>query len=432
MLVAQMHNFQKKTAWRIAIVSLTLAAVASPLAWYVQRKNAEEGAVALAFEESQHLLEEHALAFMPDAKDKQTRALHASEAITGARFDLAEIYDSQGEKLAAATTARGELIKSQIPTHVRPTYEASFYERLRLSDGHWVLRIFIPVRLPLQDVRAPIMGYFEGVRVVPQWQQDQMSSGALTVAALVALAALLCGGVIYPVVVSLVRDNQSKAEDLFLAHLSMIEALGRAIAKRDSDTGAHNYRVAWIATCIAEKLDLDNNAMRSLIAGSFLHDVGKIGIPDTILLKPGKLTEAEMEIMRTHVTQGEDIVAGIEALDHAYAVVSGHHEKWNGSGYPRQLRGEEIPLPARIFAVADVFDALCSKRPYKAPLAFSDVIEHLEKNTNSHFDPTVINVFLPMAREIYDRLAVSSEQDCKALLETKMRSHFYLPRQGGG
>lgn len=106
----------------------------------------------------------------------------------------------------------------------------------------------------------------------------------------------------------------------------MMESLGRAIAKRDSDTGAHNYRVAWIAAGIAEAMGLSGSAMQALIAGSFLHDVGKIGIPDAILLKPGKLDENEFVIMRTHVEQGEQIVTGMGWLDGANAVVAGHHE----------------------------------------------------------------------------------------------------------
>lgn len=101
-------------------------------------------------------------------------------------------------------------------------------------------------------------------------------------------------------------------------------------------------------------------------------------IPDAILLKPGKLDDAEMEIMRTHVAQGEEVVTGMGWLDGANAVVAGHHEKWNGSGYPRQLKAEQIPLAARIFAVADVFDALCSKRPYKEPMGFEAVMAILE------------------------------------------------------
>ena len=204
----------------------------------------------------------------------------------------------------------------------------------------------------------------------------------------------------------------------------MMEALGRAIAKRDSDTGAHNYRVALISAQIAEHMGFDDHAMQSLIAGAFLHDVGKIAIPDAILLKPGKLNEEEFSIMRTHVGQGEEIVTGMGWLDGANAVVAAHHEKWNGQGYPRHLQGEAIPLSARIFAVADVFDALCSKRPYKAPMSFEAVMNILEQDTGSHFDPQVMAVFRPMAKGIHLSLIEAPEEEMRDLLEQRVRRHF--------
>jgi HD-GYP domain-containing protein (c-di-GMP phosphodiesterase class II) len=228
------------------------------------------------------------------------------------------------------------------------------------------------------------------------------------------------------VVVHLSADNERKTREVLDSHISMMEALGRAIAKRDSDTGAHNYRVAWIAARIAERMGLMGSTMQALIAGSFLHDVGKIGIPDAILLKPGRLDDAEFVVMRTHVEQGEEIVTGMGWLDGANAVVAGHHEKWNGTGYPRNIKGEEIPLAARIFAVADVFDALCSKRPYKDPMGFEEAMSILEKDTGSHFDPSVMEVFRPMADEIFNRLANRSESDARKLLEDLVRSHFEM------
>jgi HD-GYP domain-containing protein (c-di-GMP phosphodiesterase class II) len=164
--------------------------------------------------------------------------------------------------------------------------------------------------------------------------------------------------------------------------------------------------------------------MQALIAGSFLHDVGKIGIPDAILLKPGKLDATEWVTMRTHVDQGEEIVTGMGWLDGANSVVAAHHEKWDGSGYPRQLGGDAIPLSARIFAVADVFDALCSKRPYKEPMGFEAAIAILEQDTGSHFDPSVMAVFRPMAHDTFHRLASSSENDARQLLEDRVRQHF--------
>jgi len=416
-----MNSFNRRTAVRIAAVSILLAMIASPIAWFVTREGTEEATVSLAIEESKRLLQHFDAAELagPDAAD---HALQAARVFTGGLFDIAEIYDRRGGKLAEAMTGDGAAVESVLPGHGVPKYAEAFYDSMRLPDGRWVMRIFVPLQ---QDVAgAPITGYFEGVRIMPDWQRQQMLANALTAALMVGLASLLCGAVIYPVVVHLSADNAQKAREVLDSHISMMEALGRAIAKRDSDTGAHNYRVALISAQIAESLGFDDNAMQSLIAGSFLHDVGKIGIPDAILLKPGKLDAQEFEIMRTHVCQGEEIVTGMGWLDGANAVVASHHEKWNGQGYPRRLLGEAIPLSARIFAVADVFDALCSKRPYKAPMTFEAVMEILEKDTGSHFDPQVMAAFRPMAGEIHRALVGASEEIVRELLERRVRRHF--------
>jgi HD-GYP domain-containing protein (c-di-GMP phosphodiesterase class II) len=420
-----MNTFQKRTAIRIAAVSILLASLASPVAWLVARENAEEGIVSLAIEESGRMLHHHNAVHLsgPDAIEHATAA---AKTIAGGLFDIAEIYDSQGKKLAESLTQEGESIESSLPKHGAPNYVAESYESLKLPGDLWVLRVFVPLRDSATDMSRPITGYFEGVRVVPKWQSEQIFSSSLSIALMVCLASLLCGAVLYPVVVRLSADNERKGREVLDSHISMMEALGRAIAKRDSDTGAHNYRVAWISASIAEQMGIAGSAMQSLIAGSFLHDVGKIGIPDAILLKPGKLDEAEFVIMRTHVAQGEEIVTGMGWLDGANAVVAGHHEKWNGSGYPRRLEGENIPLSARIFAVADVFDALCSKRPYKEPMGFDAAMAILDKDTGSHFDPGVMAVFRPMARPIFDRLVSCSERDTKKLLEERVRQHFEM------
>ena len=420
-----MNTFQKRTAIRIAAVSILLASLASPVAWLVARENAEEGIVSLAIEESGRLLH-HYDAINLSGVQASEHATLAAKTIVGGLFDIAEIYDRQGQKLAESMTQEGQAVESSLPPHGAPNYVAASYDSLKLPNDLWVLRVFVPLRDSATDMSLPITGYFEGVRVVPKWQSEQIFSSSLSVALMVCLASLLCGAVLYPVVVRLAADNERKGREVLDSHISMMEALGRAIAKRDSDTGAHNYRVAWISASIAEQLGITGSAMQSLIAGSFLHDVGKIGIPDAILLKPGKLDEAEFVIMRTHVAQGEEIVTGMGWLDGANAVVAGHHEKWNGSGYPRRLAGENIPLSARIFAVADVFDALCSKRPYKEPMGFDDAMAILEKDTGSHFDPSVMAVFRPMARPIFDRLASCSESDTKKLLEDRVRQHFEM------
>ena len=420
-----MNTFQKRTAIRIVAVSILLASLASPIAWWVARENAEKGIVSLAMEESRRLLH-HYDAINLSGSQAGEHATLAAKTIVGGLFDIAEIYDSKGLKLAESMTKEGQAVESSVPPHGTPHYVAASYDSLKLPGDLWVLRVFVPVRNSATDMRLPITGYFEGVRVVPKWQSEQIFSSSLSVALMVCLASLLCGGVLYPVVVRLSADNERKAREVLDSHISMMEALGRAIAKRDSDTGAHNYRVAWISASMAEHMGITGSAMQALIAGSFLHDVGKIGIPDAILLKPGKLDEAEFVIMRTHVAQGEEIVTGMGWLDGANAVVAGHHEKWNGTGYPRQLAGDAIPLSARIFAVADVFDALCSKRPYKEPMGFDAAMAILEKDTGSHFDPAVMAVFRPMARSIFDRLSNCSESDTKKLLEDRVRQHFEM------
>ncbi len=416
-----MNVFNKRAAQRIALVSLILAAIVTPIAWLIITENAENAVVSLAMEESRRLLR-HFDALELAGPEAAQKAAKAVTTLSGGLFDIAELYDRDGEKLSESHTDLGVEVESLLPGHNRPTYTTASYESIRIRD-QWALRVFIPLRI----VEAgAITGYFEGVRIVPAWQRAEIHWAALKMALIACLASLLCGAAIYPIVVKLSAENLRKTLEVLDSHISMMDALGRAIAKRDSDTGAHNYRVAWVAARIGEELGLSGSPMQALIAGSFLHDVGKIGIPDAILLKPGGLDDVEMAIMRTHVSQGVEIVKGMGWLDGAHEVVAGHHEKWDGSGYPRQLAGTAIPLAARIFALADVFDALLSKRPYKAVMSFELVMEILHKDTGTHFDPSVVAAFDRIAGEIRKELQDASENDARALLEGQIRKHFTI------
>ncbi len=420
-----MNQFNRRAARRIAAVSALMTAIVAPIAWFAATESAEEEVVALAMEESQKFLR-HYEAFDLTGEVASTHAQEAAKTIAGGIFDIVEIYDRQGRKLAEAVTEAGERIEVSLPKHGQPTYTESSYQSLELADNFWILRVFVPLRGSAAGQGGPITGYFEGVRAVPEWQRQQIRDTAFAAALIAGLAALLCGALIYPIVVRLSADNERKTLEVLDSHIAMMEALGRAIAKRDSDTGAHNYRVAWIASRIGEALGFSGSQMQALIAGSFLHDVGKIGIPDAILLKPGRLDDEEMEIMRTHVSLGEEIVRGMGWLDGAHEVVAAHHEKWDGSGYPRRLAGEAIPLAARIFAVADVFDALSSKRPYKEPLPFERVMAILREGAGSHFDPRIIHLFEELVEEIREKLRDGSETTARALLEARIRQHFAL------
>jgi HD-GYP domain-containing protein (c-di-GMP phosphodiesterase class II) len=285
-----------------------------------------------------------------------------------------------------------------------------------------VVRVFVPLR----EQGQAISGYVEGTRLVPQWQVAQIRADAFKIAWLVGLAVCAVGAALCPLVFVLFSVQQRRAKEVLTSHISMMEALGRAIAKRDSDTSAHNYRVAWISANLAQEVGLHGGRMQALIAGSFLHDVGKIGIPEAILNKPDRLNETEMAIMRTHVSMGEEMVAGEGWLVGGQAVVAGHHEKWDGSGYPRGLSGDEIPLVARIFAIADVFDTLCSKRPYKDPMTFDQVMQVLHAESGQHFDPHLVKVFSSLASSLYKTLTTASEDDLRAKLERMVEKHFVL------
>ncbi|MEM6429222.1 MAG: HD-GYP domain-containing protein [Deinococcota bacterium] len=173
-----------------------------------------------------------------------------------------------------------------------------------------------------------------------------------------------------------------------------IHALGLVLEYRDDDTKGHTDRVTELCLRIADALMLDDNACDALRRGAYLHDIGKIAIPDAILRKPGNLNEAEWVLMRTHTMIGYEFVQNLSFLPQAARdVVLYHHEKYDGTGYPHGLSGQDIPLLARIFAVADVYDALISLRPYKAAWQHDDAMGEIRKMSGTHFDPEVVTVF---------------------------------------
>lgn len=172
--------------------------------------------------------------------------------------------------------------------------------------------------------------------------------------------------------------------------------LAKAGEYRDSDTGNHIFRIAHYSRLIAKGIGMNTEYCDLIEYASPMHDVGKIGIPDHILLKPGKLNQNEWVIMRTHSEMGFEILAGSNSkyMQMGATIALHHHEKYNGMGYPRGLAGDDIPLEARIVAVADVFDALTSIRPYKTPWALHRALDFLKEESGKHFDPACINAFI--------------------------------------
>lgn len=192
---------------------------------------------------------------------------------------------------------------------------------------------------------------------------------------------------------------------LHLSNESVLDALLSALNARDTETEGHTERVAGYTMEIADKMGLPSEDMYHIERGAWLHDIGKIGIPDRILLKPGKLTDEEWVEMRKHPLIGYQMCAKIEMFRQVSQIVLHHHEAWDGGGYPDKLAGEEIPLGARIFAIADTLDAMRSDRPYRAALPFSAAYEEIIKNSGRQFDPEIVKVFvsIPEARWEYIR-----------------------------
>lgn len=192
--------------------------------------------------------------------------------------------------------------------------------------------------------------------------------------------------------------EQSNIE-LLQAYDATIEGWSRALDLRDKETEGHTRRVTSMALLLGKKLGLSDKELQYMRWGGLLHDIGKMAIPDRILLKPDTLTSEEWQVMRQHPSYALHMLSPIQYLKPALEIPYCHHERWDGSGYPRGLKGEEIPLVARIFAVADVFDGLTSDRPYRARWDEAHAIEYIRRNAGSDFDPQVVNVFLQIADE---------------------------------
>lgn len=184
-----------------------------------------------------------------------------------------------------------------------------------------------------------------------------------------------------------------------------LQSLVTAIEAKDSYTQQHSSRVTALAAMIATQMGLSEAELTSLRFAGSLHDIGKIGVPDNILTKPGRLTEEEYEAIKGHSTKGEGIISHIGLLPREKALILHHHERWDGNGYPDGLAGEQIPLLARIIAVADTFDAMTSDRPYRDGLPIEAAIEEIGANSGTQFDPVVVNSFMEIVEESDDLLA---------------------------
>lgn len=203
---------------------------------------------------------------------------------------------------------------------------------------------------------------------------------------------------------------RERTKELCDTRLEIIRRLGRAAEYRDNETGLHIIRMSKFSQALGRAAGMSEHEADLLLNASPMHDIGKIGIPDRILLKPGKFEPDEWEIMKTHAAIGAQLLAGhdSELMQVASEIAYTHHEKWDGTGYPRGLRGDDIPLVGRIVALSDVFDALTSERPYKRAWPVEEAVTYIRDNAGKHFDPTLAKCFdqvLPEIIQIRDKYA---------------------------
>ena len=234
----------------------------------------------------------------------------------------------------------------------------------------------------------------------------------------IVLARVMTHLALYDQTRELERMVALRTAELEKTRQQIIRRLGRASEFKDNETGNHVIRMSHYSRLIAQAVGMGKESVELLFHAAPMHDVGKIGIPDSVLLKPGKLNDAEWNIMRKHPEIGGEIIGDHhdDLLRTARIVALTHHEKWDGSGYPKQLKGEEIPLTGRIVSLADVFDALTSERPYKRAWSSEDAVHLIEENAGTHFDPALIQPFKSVLPEIL-KIKDQYTEECGALTD---------------
>ena len=292
------------------------------------------------------------------------------------------------------------------------------YRLLFATDGERALQVAREQRpdLVLLDIMMPHM---DGYAVCCALKADA-ATASIPVIFITALddsqdetAGFDVGGVDYltkpvspPVVRARVRTHLSlvRMDELRETRLQIVQRLGRAAEYKDNETGLHVIRVSHFSQLLALAAGCSPAWAEDLLNAAPMHDVGKIGIPDAVLRKPGPLDAAEWDTMRRHPEIGAEIIgehpSGVLQL--AREIALAHHEKWDGSGYPRGLAGEAIPLSARIVAIADVFDALTTRRPYKEPWPVQEAMNHIAAQAGKHFDPALVALFAPLLPQLLE------------------------------
>lgn len=423
-------SLNRQLALRLGLGGMVIAALLGAATFAYEMERIDDAFVGEAVEESRLLAQvlppRLDAAAAPRVREVLARFLRERRDSKG-HFAGAEVYAPDRTSLAEAIADDDGRLAQAVDRsgHVFPEPGESWYDK-HVVGGE----LYLLVMTGLASPDGAPLGYFEGIYHVSRARVAAASRMGLRTSVLVILSVLATSGLLYPVIIRLNRSLLQRSRDLLYANLGAIEMLGNAVAMRDSDTNSHNYRVTLYALRLAEAAGLGAAAVRSLLKGAFLHDVGKLAIPDAILLKPGKLDDDEFRVMKTHVGQGRALVERFEWLRDAADVVGHHHEKYDGGGYPAGLAGESIPLTARIFAIADVFDALTSKRPYKEALPVAKATAIMAAGRGSHFDPALLDLFFSMAEGLHGEFGGREDEGLRHALAVDTLRYFATALEG--
>ena len=415
-----MPHIKRIVIIRLFIGWLMISALTAVTIYWIESRRIDEAIIALAANESQHFA----------AESIDTRTIRPAE-LAVLRQQAAEFvrnsyvsikgYDHEGRVVFDVKNDAFESLRNAVSAHPFrfPRDDVPHFRKLVVGG-----ETLVQVQRPLKNTTGTIAGHIEAVFVVKPDDLARLNDDLKYFLVTTLLCVLLTTLLLYPIIITLNRKLIRFSDKVIKGNLEIVTVLGAAIAKRDSDTGDHNYRVTLYAIHLAEALGIEEVDMRALILGAFLHDVGKIGIQDSILLKPASLSEEEIAIMRTHVQLGMGIIQTSEWLQAARDVIECHHEHYDGSGYLKGLRGENIPLAARIFCIVDVFDALTSKRPYKDAWTVEDALALLQQESGRHFDPQLVLIFEGIAAALYHQFGRATETELNAILRQLVKRHY--------
>lgn len=427
-----LHTFVHRTLIiRLVALGIGLSLVMGAGVLLMERDRVSREAIAVAVDRLA-LFSGRNEALLADPDQLDADALHQAvldfsatrTPIQSGAFAFIGIYDLKGAKVIDFYNETHDHLSAvkeaqQASPLLIPDRGAPRYEIVRIAG-----RPYLKSALPLSNSSGQNVGIINGFFAFSPETIKAFRMRGLRAMIGAMLIVLITTAVIYPVVLKLTKRITRFSVRLLEANLDTLETLGSAIAQRDSDTNAHNYRVTIYAARLGEELNLPAQTMRTLIKGAFLHDVGKIGVPDEVLLKPGRLDDDEYEIMKTHVDHGCDIIERSTWLNDALEVIRSHHEKMTGKGYPMGLEGDGIPITARVFAIADVFDALTSRRPYKTAWSFDEAMEILEEGRGTHFDPQLLDTFGRIAKPLYDQYG-GKEKIFREELDEILKTYFH-------